>query len=356
MGALRYEIEKIDSDILELIARRAEVSREIGLTKAKDGLEIRDRSREKAVITQFAKKAKLLGVGTRLANDVAKLLISDSVSIQEAEVEKPLKGKTALVVGGAGRMGEWFCRFLSNRGAEVAIWDPRGRLRGYESLETMEWAAASSDIVVIASPLGVAPSELEMVLDSSPAGLVFDLCSIKSHIAAQLREAAADGFLISSIHPMFGPKACSPKGKNVVVCDCGSEEANDRVSQLFSSAGSHVSHTSLDAHDELMAYVLGLSHLCSLVFAGTIRASGKDMAELKKVQGPSFERMSRMARELSNESKRVYHDIQALNPSTRKVVSSMEQVLRELKKASLDADPVMFAEMMRSNGEYLEVD
>jgi len=356
MGALRSEIEKIDSDILELIARRAEVSREIGLTKAKDGLETRDRSREKAVIAQFAKRAKLLGVGTRLANDVAKLLISDSVSIQEAGVERPLVGKTALVVGGAGRMGEWFCRFLSNRGAEVAIWDPRGRLRGYESLKTMEWAAASSDIVVIASPLGVASSELEIVLDSSPAGLVFDLCSVKSHIAAQLREAAAGGFLISSIHPMFGPKACSPKGKNVIVCDCGSKEANDRVSQIFSSAGSHVSFTSLDTHDELMAYVLGLSHLCSLVFAGTIRASGKDIAQLRNVQGPSFKRMSSMALELSNESKRVYHDIQALNPNTRKVVSSMEQVLRELEKASLDADPARFAEIMRSNGEYLEVE
>jgi len=45
-----------------------------------------------------------------------------------------------------------------------------------------------------------------------------------------------------------------------------------------------------------------------------------------------------------------------LNPNTRKVVSSMEQVLRELEKASLDADPARFAEIMRSNGEYLEVE
>ncbi len=356
MTALRSEIDRIDLDILELIARRAEVSMEIGLTKAKDGLKTRDRAREKAVITQFAKKAKLLGVGTKLSNDVARLLISDSVRIQEVEAEKPLNGKTALVVGGAGRMGEWFCRFLSNRGAEVAIWDPRERLWGYDNLKTIAPAAASSDIVVIASPLGVAPSELKMVLDSSPAGLVFDLCSVKSHIAAQLRKGASGGFLVSSIHPMFGPKACSAKGRNVVVCDCGSDDANDRVSQIFSSAGSHVSRTSLERHDELMAYVLGLSHLCSIVFADTIRASRKNMAELRMVQGPSFERMSLMARELSNESKRVYHDIQALNPNTRKVVSSMEQVLRELKKASLDANPAMFAVMMRRDREYLEVD
>jgi chorismate mutase/prephenate dehydrogenase len=356
LASLRSEIEKIDSDILELIARRAEVSREIGLTKTKDGLEVRDRSREKAVITQFAKNARFLGVGTKLANQVARLLISDSVSIQEDGAETPLAGKTALVVGGAGRMGEWFCRFLSNRGAEVAIWDPRGRLRGYKSLRTIEWAAASSDIVVVASPLGAASSELKMVIDSSPAGLVFDLCSVKSHIAAQLREAAAEGFLISTIHPMFGPNACSPKGRNVVICDCGSEGANDRVSKLFSSAGSRVSYTSLDTHDELMAYILGLSHLCSLVFAGTLRASGKDMTQLRMVEGPSFEKMSMMAVELSNESKRVYHDIQTLNPNTRKMISSMEQVLRELRKASLEADPVRFADIMRSNGEYLEMD
>lgn len=346
----------IDSDILELFARRAEVSREIGLTKAKDGQEIRDHTREKAVISHFAKQAKMLDLDSKLSRDVAKLLISDSVRIQESGVEKPLDGKTALVVGGAGRMGEWFCRFLSNRGAEVAIWDPRGRLRGYESLKSMDWAAASSDIVVIASPLGVASSELEMVLDSSPAGLVFDLCSIKSHIAAQLRRAAGSGLLVSSVHPMFGPKVSSPRGKNIIVCDCGSGKANDMVSHLFSSAGSHVSHTSLDTHDELMAYVLGLSHLCSLIFAGATRDSGRSVSEFREVQGPSFERMVRMARELSIESKRVYHDIQALNPNTRKVISSMEQVLTKLKKASLDDDPVMFADIMRSNGKYLEVD
>lgn len=324
------------------------------MVKVKDGLEIKDRTREDAVITHFAKKAKLLGVGAKNANEMARLLISDSIGIQKAGSGRTLEEKTALVVGGAGRMGEWFCRFLSNRGAQVSVWDPRGRLRGYETLKTIEWAAASSDMVVIASPLGAAPAELELVLDSTPVGLVFDLCSVKTHIAARLKEAAASGFLVTSVHPMFGPKACSPKGRNVVVCDCGSEDANDRVTQLFSSAGSHVSRTSLDTHDELMAYVLGLSHLCTLVFAGTVRASGKDLAQLKMVQGPSFERLSSIALELSNESKRVYHDIQALNPNTRRMISSMEQVLRDIKKASLEDDPAMFAEIMRSNGEYLE--
>jgi hypothetical protein len=62
-----------------------------------------------------------------------------------------------------------------------------------------------------------------------------------------------------------------------------------------------------------------------------------------------------MATELSNESRRVYHDIQALNPNTRHVVASMETVLREVRKAALDDDPSRFRMIMDSDRRYLEV-
>ena len=353
--ALRREIGTIDSEMIELIRRRMEVSREIGLTKSKEGLPARDAAREREVIAGFSKLAGSLNVDAGLARRIAQLLISDSLKVQAESHSRRLQGSTALVVGGAGRMGEWFCRFLSNRGAEVKIWDPRGRLSGYKNLKTVE-SGALSDIIVVASPLGAAPTELKLVLENEPSGLVFDLCSVKSHIAGQLRDAAAKGMHVTSIHPMFGPSVCSPMGRNVVVCDCGSEEAVEKVSALLREAGANVSRASIERHDELMAYVLGLSHLCSLLFVGTIRTSKENPDSLGMVQGPSFEKMCRMARELSSESKRVYHDIQALNPNTRKLVTRMERVLAELRTASLDADPVRFAEIMDANREYMEVD
>lgn len=341
---------------MDLAARRSEVSREIGLAKTKNGRGVRDREREREVKAHFEREARRLGLSDELAKDLANLLISDSVRTQEDLGGPSLKGSTALVVGGAGRTGQWFCRFLSNRGAEVRIWDPRGKLDGYRSLRSLDRAASDSDIVVIASPLGTARAELDAVLAASPRGLVFDVCSVKSHIAASLKKAAAKGILVSSIHPMFGPGACSPKGRNVIVCDCGSMEASERVVQLFSSAGAIIARTRLDEHDRLMAYVLGLPHLCTLLFARTIGSSGRTQAELRRVGGPSFERMRKMAEELSSESRRVYHDIQALNPNTEEVVTSMERVIKDLRHASLDADPSRFAEIMRSNRNYLEVD
>lgn len=316
---------------------------------------MKDREREKAVVRDFESKARAAGLDPKLGKTLAELLISASVSEQKKTIVRPLKGRKALVVGGAGKMGEWACRFLSTRGAEVVVSDERTRLEGYKHSTGAARDLAAQDIIVIAGPPGVCAAELEAVVKARPRGLVFDLCSVKSHIASKLQQGASEGLRVTSVHPMFGPGAASPRGRNIIVCRCGSEEADAEAAELFASEGANVSFISLDRHDELMAYVLGLSHLCTLVFAGTIARSGIDIASLAQVQGPSFAKLRKMAGELTNESRRVYHDIQALNPNTRHVVASMEGVLREVKRAALDGDPSRFRKIMDSNKEYLEV-
>ena len=339
-----------------MVARRAEVANEIGLVKVRDGIPVRDRIREKKVIDLLSKKSQALGLPTAMAQNLAATLISDSVRVQKSPKTKQFVSKKAVVVGGSGRMGEWTCRFLSNRGADVAVWDPRGKSKGYPNIKALRPAATDADIVIVASPLGVCQGDLQKVLDASPVGLVFDICSVKSHLAPDLRGATDEGRFVCSVHPMFGPNAPSPKGRNVLICDCGSERAVDLAYVMFSSAGANVSMVNLERHDELMAYVLGLSHLCILLFTETLRGSGIGLTEFSHAQGPSFDRLVHMARELSNESRRVYHDIQTLNPNTRDVISAMETSLKNLKSASLDEDPERFRAIMDSSKKYLEVE
>jgi chorismate mutase/prephenate dehydrogenase len=355
LEALREEILRIDRDIVELVLRRQEVADEIGRVKSKDGLRLRDSSREKKVISGYEDRARALGLDPVVGRKVAELMVSLSVSEQRKKKLKPLKHKRALVVGGAGRMGEWTCRMLSTRGADVHVVDPRRRLEGYRNLKKIPTSLDQFEVTVIASPLGLCPKDLDAVLALRPKGVVFDLCSVKAHIASKLRSAAAQGFRVTSVHPMFGPNAPSPRARNVVICRCGSPEADRMAFELFSSEGADVSTVDLEAHDELMAYVLGLSHLCTMLFSGTLARSGRRPEDLRAVQGPSFARLFKTATELSSESRRIYHDIQALNPNTRHLVTTMEEVLRELRKASLDSDPDKFRYVMDSNGRYLEV-
>jgi len=348
LDVLRSEIDGIDRELVRLLSKREDVAREIGLTKRKDGLKVRDLERERKVVGKMVSLAGSLGADKRLAKEAAKLLITHAVTVQKEVPQLPFEGAKALVVGGSGNMGGWACRFLSNRGAKVKVWDPRGRRQGYSNAKVLDAAVRESDIIVVASPLGVCCDELRMVVDAHPKGLVLDICSIKSHISGTLRMAGASGVMIASVHPMFGPRAVSPKGLNVVVCDCGNREATDRAKRMFGEAGARVTELYLEEHDHMMAYILGLSHLTALMFGSALGSSGKKTSELKEVQGTSFAKLSELAKEVSNESRRTYHDIQALNPHTRQMVEAAERALAELKDASASADHDKFISLMES--------
>lgn len=353
LGRLRDEIRRIDSDILDLIARRQEVAVEIGLCKRRDGAPLRDTEQEEQVLDRAAERAKRLGFDDNLARDLMRMLMSHSLRAQKASRDvAPFDGRHVLVVGGAGRMGEWTCRYLSNRGAEVSVWDDRGKLPGYRNIKSLAAEAAESDITVVSSPPGKCASHLEKVLKAPPEGLVFDICSVKSHISTILRDGARRGVKVTSVHPMFGPHAPSPKGLNVLVCPCGSDEADDAAEEVFRSGGAITSRVCLDEHDRLMAYGLGLPHICAMLFGTTVRGSGLRLDELERAEGPTFRRLKKMAAEVSSESRRVYHDIQALNPHSKAMMAGFETSFRALRKAATSSDPRAFGEIMDSCKKY----
>ena len=352
LESLRREIDRVDRAMLELIARRLEVADEIGLTKRKDGLDIRDDERETKVVEKTVEDARALGIDEELARTIAGTLIGGAVRTQERNAGLPLEGRTTLVIGGGGRMGAWISRFMSNRGATVKVWDPRRSLVGYTSVDSLEDGVAGADHVVVASPLGLAKGDLEGVVSEEPEGVVFDLCSVKSHIAATLRKGVERGLRISSVHPMFGPSAVTPRGRNILVCSCGSTEADADCTELFETAGAVVSAVDLDVHDRLIAYVLGASHASSLAFGKVVAGSGIPSPELRRCAGPSFDKHARLALDVSCESRRVYHDIQRLNPHTERLMESLAEAVRAVSEASSDEGPDRFARLMDDVDDY----
>lgn len=330
-----------------------ETAREIGRTKRKDGLDIRDSSREELVINGAAAKAAESGVDAEIAKTLAEALIEAAIRVQSEEPTMPLKGRNAVVVG-AGKMGAWMVRFLSNRGASVSVFDPRGELEGYLSLKELGSEAQTADLVVVAGPLGTAASDLQSVIESSPSGAVFDLCSVKSHITETLLDGVKHGIKVTSVHPMFGPNVATPAGRNVLVCSCGSQEADDAAKGLFADARAIIIDVPLERHDELIAYVLGVPHLCALLFGLMITGSPHSADTLRAIQGPSFSRLAKLASGIAHESKRVYHDIQRLNPRSASVLKELEKAVETLKDASRDSDPEAFATIMEQEKAYFE--
>ena len=80
---LRRRINELDRQILELVGKRQETSREVARAKRATGLATRDYTREREVILAAREAGRQYGVSPQLAENILRLLIRSSLTTQE---------------------------------------------------------------------------------------------------------------------------------------------------------------------------------------------------------------------------------------------------------------------------------
>jgi chorismate mutase/prephenate dehydrogenase len=230
LTSLRERISSADRKIMEIIAEREEIARTIGHYKLSNNLPIRNLDVEEKVVERYLDLARRLGVGERTAEDLARVAIKDAVEVQ-SQIMKPSEPKNILVVGGAGKMGNWLSNYFHSRGHGVMVLDPAGRT-DFDRVPSLQEGVSRSDVIVVATPMSKMVEVLREILELQPQGVIFDIASIKTPIIPLLRESASRGVKVCSIHPMFGPDAASLYDRNVLICDCGSRESRSEPGLL----------------------------------------------------------------------------------------------------------------------------
>ena len=278
---LRRRIGELDRDLLELAARRLELARRIGELKEALGRPTRDFAQERVVLERAREAGREAGLPPGLAEELLLAMIRRALAVQEQQGlshARSGQGQRALVVGGAGKMGRWFHRFLGSQGFDVSLADPEQSDADVEQFADWRDAGTDYDVVVLATPLLVANGILESMAKDPPDGLVFDIGSLKSPLRHGLTKLQATGARVTSIHPMFGPDADVLSGRHVIFVDVGHAEATRQARELFAATAVVQVEMSLDDHDRLIAYVLGLSHalnICVLHRARGERRGGR---------------------------------------------------------------------------------
>lgn len=335
IARLRDEIRALDQDLVELTAKRLALARRVGELKQLAEQPIRNYVVEAEAIRLVRAAAERLGVRPEVAEELLTLEIRESLRAQEKDrVVRTRPGATAgkaLVVGGAGNMGRWFVDFLESKGYQVATHDVRGPLAGRPHVASLR-DASGFDVVLLATPPSATADALR-ALSGRPDTLIVEIASLKTPVAAVLRELAAGGAQVASIHPMWGPSTDLLASKNVVLCDIGAADAMRAARKLFADTAVNIVEMPLDEHDRLMALVLGLPHAVNLVFGHALAARAPPFAALAGLGGPTFQKQVRVAEEVASENKDLYHEIQELNPHTAEVLSSLRQSLDELEAA-----------------------
>jgi chorismate mutase/prephenate dehydrogenase len=358
LDELRRALTDLDRQLLTMVAERQRLSREVARVKRDTGYPTRDYERERTVILGARKSAGELGVSPDLAESVMRLLIRSSLATQE-QISVATKGTgsghRALVIGGSGKMGRWFVDFMASQRFTVDVFDPAGAPPGYAAISDWHKADLSAyDYIVVATPLGATGAILKELALLRPPGIIFDVGSLKSPLRAGLQALKAHGCQVTSIHPMFGPDTELLSGRHVVFVDLGCPVALRKVRDLFAATMVEQVVTSLDEHDRLTAYILGLSHALNIAFFTVLANSGEAAPRLAEMSSTTFDSQLEVATRVAQESPELYYEIQSLNDFGAEPLAALARAVDSIRTAVLSQDHDGFVALMNRGREYLE--
>jgi chorismate mutase / prephenate dehydrogenase len=356
LDELRTRLSALDQQLLSLIAERQRLSKEVAEAKRVTGRATRDFNREREVLLQARATATTLGISPQLAESVLRLLIRGSLATQErlrVTAAGQGSGRSALVIGGAGKMGRWLVEFLGSQGYGVAVADPSGRVDGCAHFTDWRQAPLDSDLIVLATPMNQANAVLQELASHRPRGVIFDVGSLKTPLRAGLTALRDAGCHVTSIHPMFGPDTDLLSGRHVIFVDVGDREALEAAQKLFASTMAEQIVMSLDEHDRLIAYVLGLSHALNIAFFTALAESGETAPRLAQLSSTTYDAQIDVATKVAGENPEMYFEIQHLNEYGRESLQALRDSVERLWRAVSDGDAAAFISLMQQGREYL---
>lgn len=353
---LRDRLTQLDRELISLIAERQQIVAEIGEHKIRTAAPTRDYARERTVLDGARAHASELGLDPDVAEHVMLELIRASLTHQERSrvaAGNSGAGKRALIIGGAGKMGGWFARFLASQGYAVEIADPQPGPSEFERIADWHDCDLSHELIVVATPISVSNQVLLELAKARPGGVIFDLGSLKTPLREGLTALVDAGCNVTSLHPMFGPDTRLLSERHVVLIDLDRPDATAYARELFASTMATLVEMSVDEHDRLIAYVLGLSHALNLAFFTALAQSGEYVRRLMTMSSTTFDAQVDVARSVALDNPHLYFEIQSLNEFGAEPLHALREATSRIINLIESADEDGFVELMLAGRDYV---
>ena len=242
------------------------------------------------------------------------------------------------ILGGAGNMGKWFCRFFLKQGYEVTV-SGRTKQKLFDLAKEIPVKVAMTNIEAVKDADIIMISILlqkfeDVVKEIAPHikdnQIVWDITSVKEFPVNTMHKHIKKGIVLG-MHPVFGP-AAEDTNQNFVLTPTNEkeEEYAGELKEWLEERGFKVSLMSTRRHDKLMSVVLGLSHFIGLTVGDTW--SDMDFKELEKVSGTSFKTLLSLVENVVNTDPEFYSVLQMSLPN----VENVEGLFKEKTEKWLD--------------------
>lgn len=335
LNKCRQAIDDIDSQILNLLAKRREITTEVGRLKSEAGKPIYDAQREASLLAARRDEAEQKGVSPELIEDILKRIIKDSYSTQKAAAYKCVNPQCnkIVVVGGKGQLGRVFVDLFTRSNYNV------------ECLEENDWLnsetiLADASLVVVAVPIRLTVDIIKQLKHLSDNCILADVTSIKeSPLQAMLtvHKGPVVGF-----HPMFGPDISDLMKQTIIACDGRMSEQYQWLLEQFNVWGAKVYSVSAKEHDKAMSLVQVMRHFSTIAYGKHLMEEGANIEQLLEMSSPIYRLELIMVGRLFAQDPILYTDIIFNNPDNIIMMKEYAQRFLSLLNAVEQQDKVTF--------------
>ena len=223
-----------------------------------------------------------------------------------------------LSLGGTGR--DWFlvCPLLKEKGFDVAVWGPSGKVEVAERLgvryaQDMMGEVEKSDIILVSVLIEKTVEIIrEVAPHMHPGSLIMDVTSIKSGPVRAMKTYAPKSVEVLGTHPMFGPTMAALRGQTIILTPVEGKTGKwlPIMQSLFESDGAHVEILDEEEHDEIMAVVQALTHFAYIGIGAALRTLDFDVQRSRKFMSPVYEIMIDFVGRILDQNPELYASIQ----------------------------------------------
>ncbi|WP_113907065.1 bifunctional chorismate mutase/prephenate dehydrogenase [Aliidiomarina celeris] len=319
LNELRKQIDNLDSELVDLLARRLALTQQVGTIKQGTGAPIYMPEREAELLEKRKQEAEQKGVPPELAEDVLRRIIRESYRTQHVHYPQTYTGSgDVVVVGGRGALGSQFVSMFERSGYSVKV------------LEHADWAdadtlLANAALVLIAVPLNRTIEVIQRLPKLPDKCVLADISSAKAQpMAAML---GVHGGPVVGLHPMFGPDTPNFVKQVVVVCHGRAREHYLWLFQQLQKWGAVLTEETAQAHDHAMTFIQVMRHFSSFVYGSHLAAENPPLATLNRLSSPIYRLELAMVGRLFAQSPELYADIIYDNPESIAVLQRFQEQL-----------------------------
>ncbi len=316
---LRAQIDQVYREMLQLFAKRLQLVAKVGEVKHKHGLPIYAPEREADMLAARRQEAEKIGVPPDLIEDVLRRLMRESYVSENNFGFKTVNPsiKKIVIVGGKGKLGGLFARYLQASGYCV------------EALGSQDWAQAphimqGADVVIVCVPIAKTLETIERLKPYLTENMLLtDLTSVKRQPLEKMLEVHQGA--VVGLHPMFGPDIASMAKQVVVRCDGRYPERYEWLMEQIQIWGAKVYQVAAAEHDQSMTYIQALRHFATFANGLHLSKQPVQLANLLALSSPIYRLELAMIGRLFAQDGGLYADIIMDKPENLAVIESLKQ-------------------------------